>query len=210
MKLNNVKKSIGWADYTLNPIKGICPVACPYCYARRIYNRFKMNPKISLDLSVFDGGINPKEPSKIFVCSTIDIFAKGIKYDWLSQILNRIGSDKNCHKHRFMFLTKFGNNYNKHIFPDNCWLGVTFTDKWQYNPAPENRKNIDYLSVEPLMREIEIEELGYPKYIIIGGMTPKNCHKKEWVDKIVNWTEEEGIETYIKSNLHYKLMRQVI
>lgn len=28
------KTKIPWADYTINPVKGLCPMACSYCYAR--------------------------------------------------------------------------------------------------------------------------------------------------------------------------------
>ena len=37
---------IEWCDYTINPVKGLCPMACSYCYARRMYKRFKWNPEI--------------------------------------------------------------------------------------------------------------------------------------------------------------------
>ena len=50
------KTKIEWTDYTWNPIKGLCPVDCKlpdgrsYCYAKRIYQRFKWNPKIGFEL----------------------------------------------------------------------------------------------------------------------------------------------------------------
>ena len=44
--MNKTKRP--WTDYTLNPVKGLCPMACPYCYARAMYKRFKWNPKIRI------------------------------------------------------------------------------------------------------------------------------------------------------------------
>lgn len=35
------KTKIPWCDFTINPVKGLCPMACPSCYARRRYKRFK-------------------------------------------------------------------------------------------------------------------------------------------------------------------------
>lgn len=26
------KTKIEWADYTINPVKGLCPMACPVCF----------------------------------------------------------------------------------------------------------------------------------------------------------------------------------
>ena len=39
----------GKQGFSINPVKGLCPVACKdndgkeYCYARRMYKRFKWN-----------------------------------------------------------------------------------------------------------------------------------------------------------------------
>jgi protein gp37 len=43
------KTKIEWCDYTWNPVKGLCPVGCEYCYTHKIYKRFKWNPKIRFD-----------------------------------------------------------------------------------------------------------------------------------------------------------------
>lgn len=47
--MNGPNNPIGWIDYTWNPVKGLCPEACEYCYARRIYARFHYDPAIRLD-----------------------------------------------------------------------------------------------------------------------------------------------------------------
>ena len=68
------KSKIEWCDYTINPVKGLCPVGCSYCYARRMYKRFGWNPEIRYDDMVWQtGGYMPKG-SKIFIGSTIDLF----------------------------------------------------------------------------------------------------------------------------------------
>ena len=51
------KTKIEWCDYTLNPVKGLCPVGCSYCYARRLYRRFGWNPKIRLDTRMWWDGL---------------------------------------------------------------------------------------------------------------------------------------------------------
>ena len=39
------KSKIEWCDYVANPVKGVCQDQCPYCYAKRMYKRFKWNPE---------------------------------------------------------------------------------------------------------------------------------------------------------------------
>ncbi len=47
------KTKIEWCDYTINPVKGLCPMVCSYCYARRMYQRFKRNPEVRFEPEVF-------------------------------------------------------------------------------------------------------------------------------------------------------------
>jgi protein gp37 len=61
----------GKPGYTINPVKGLCPVGCSYCYARRMYKRFKWNPEIRYDRPLmYIEPFNIKKPSKIFIGST--------------------------------------------------------------------------------------------------------------------------------------------
>ena len=106
---------IGWCTHTWNPIKGLCPHDCKdadgksYCYARAIYKRFKLDPTIRLDEKTLNCRL-PKKPSKIFVCSTIDIFASKVKDEWVQRIIEVA---ENNPQHTFQFLSKFpfGNRY---------------------------------------------------------------------------------------------------
>ena len=43
------KTKIPWCDYTANPVKGLCPMACSYCYARRLYKRFGWDETVRID-----------------------------------------------------------------------------------------------------------------------------------------------------------------
>lgn len=68
-KIEWVKNPDGIQGYSWNPIQGLCPVGCWYCYAKRIYQRFKLNPTLS-HIWIKP----PKKPSGVFVCSTIELF----------------------------------------------------------------------------------------------------------------------------------------
>ena len=45
-----------------------------------------------------------------------------------------------------------------------------------------------------------MDDIGW---IIVGGLTPKSAHKKEWVDKLVLQAKEKGIPIFLKDNLKY-------
>jgi hypothetical protein len=42
-----------------------------------------------------------------------------------------------------------------------------------------------------------------PDWVVIGGLTPRPVHKKEWVDKIIKQARELKIPIFLKTNLHY-------
>lgn len=209
--MNNVKRTIGWADWTVNPVKGLCPVGCSYCYARRIYSRncndtFK-DKAIRYDHSVLVQIRQSKPGDRIFVGSTIDLFhEKTIGY--LHPILNA------CEKWKdrtFIFLTKCPENLPKE-FPDNCWVGCSVPDIHHYyvamNYLPEIKAPIRFISFEPL-----IEQIGIPgtmffdriNWAIVGLQTPyspKTAPKIEWIKGIVDAADKAKIPVFLKDNLN--------
>ena len=159
------KSRIEWTDYTLNPIKGLCPVDCKdnqgksYCYARRMYKRFKWNPEIR-----FYGVVNLgrelnqiSKPSKIFVSSTMELFGEWINPEWLKIILY---AAKLYSQHTFIFLTKCPQNL-PHEWPRNCHVGVSVTNQHQYEDAIKYLKQVNaivkFLSIEPLLEHIDVD-----------------------------------------------------
>jgi len=69
------RTKIEWTDFVWNPVKGICPVGCFYCYARKMYKRFGWDETIRLDSDELVRPMVLSKPSKIFVCSTFEIFS---------------------------------------------------------------------------------------------------------------------------------------
>ena len=82
------KTRIDWADYTINPVKGLCPMACSYCYARRMYKRFHWDETVRFEPEqAFVDAFNAPAGSKIFVGSTMELFGDWVKPNWLEQIM---------------------------------------------------------------------------------------------------------------------------
>ena len=192
------KTRIDYADYTINPIKGICRHACWYCYARRMYKRFKWNEEVRLDLGALRGIEKIKEPSRIFICSTHDLFGNWIPDKWIFDIITAL------HKypqHTFLLLTKNPARYNDFTFRDNFWLGQTVVDKGDYKTV--NNKNIKFISFEPLLNN-DIGNYRFPAgWYIIGGLTPKPTHSHEAIDRILHQADYFGIPVFIKNNAYY-------
>jgi len=203
--MNKANKSIGWTDYTWNPIKGICPVGCWYCYAKKIYKRFKLDSKLSWDGKV--PILSNKKPSKIFICSTIEMFHPQVPKEWRDRIFRII---KNSPQHTFQILTKMPENIDREM-PDNVWLGCSITGNeyaWRKGFDLHIAKaRIKFISFEPLLNSIRtalLENLDCFSWIIIGKLTGfgnKYNPSRIWIENIVKACQKNSIPLFLKDNL---------
>lgn len=196
------KTKIEWTDYTWNPITG-CMRDCWYCYVKRIkfYDRVP-----TVHLSRLDQPKKVKKHSKIFVCSTGDLFGEWISDKWITNVLDVI---KECPQHTFQFLTKNPIRYKSFKFPSNCWLGATITREIDIQRLID--LNIlsakTFISFEPLLSSLfkMHDSLMSINWVIIGAMTgPKSKKyqpKIEWIQDILNQTSKYNIPIFMKNNL---------
>lgn len=202
------KTKIEWTDYTLNPVKGLCPMACSYCYARRMYNRFKWDPAIKEDITVYKQLGKMKPGSRVFVGSTMELFGP-----WVSPLMkSNLYNVCDCYPElTFIFLTKRPQNLPKE-WPDNCQVGISVTDHEMYKAALKHLDEIEakvkFISFEPLLHRIGVK--WYPpqywgiNWLIIGQQTPvssKAQPKIEWVQEILVAAHNADIPVFIKDNL---------
>jgi len=203
---------IEWTDETKNPIKGYCPMKCDYCYAHEFYNRFKWNKEIRFEPKVLTEINKIKKPSKIFLCSTIDLFhPKTFNAYWFKQILDTIKFNP---QHIFQILTKLPENIPIIEYPTNLWLGVSLDGLWKtdirnilYFIEDDNIKSsIKFLSLEPYKKEIDGSIVTGFDWVIIGGQTGKKkfIPPKEWIERIIRWCKtNRNIPVFLKNNCHY-------
>lgn len=200
-KMNKTK--IEWCDYTVNPIKGLCRQGCWYCYARKMYKRFHWNEKVRLDLKCLDSIKKIKKPSRIFVCSTHDLFGNWIPDKWIFDIITEL---HRYPQHIFLLLTKNPQRYKDFTFKKNFWLGQTIEQKNDYQTIEND--NIKFVSFEPLLNE-EIGNYRFPAdWYIIGGLSPMPRHTHQCVANILAQASYFGIPVFIKHNAYYPEVKQ--
>lgn len=205
------RTKIEWADFTINPWFG-CKNGCPYCYGKRMNDRFhfikKWNEPEEQPQEKWEGKIaNIKKPSIIFMGSMTDLFGSWVSDGFIHEMLwtlNLYG------EHKFLFLTKNPKRYKDFVFPDNCWKGATVTNDSQLEIAHLAR--VDFVSIEPLIQHINFRIWKGLKWVIIGGLTPKRVHAdsalKQYIDICHNFVEPK-IPLFFKDNLHYgKVIKQ--
>ena len=204
------KTKIEYVDYTRNPIKGYCPNNCPYCYAHRRYNRFKLDKTIRFVPADLDKLKEIKQPSKIFIGSEIDMYHQSIPPRWVKEIIK---TTRNYPGHTFITLTKFPENLSKYNFPGNWWIGITIDGsnveyRLHLSDYIEGH-NKRFISFEPILNA-NVTQVGikYMDWIIIGGLTPKPVHKKEWIDDILRRADDFDIPVFIKNNANYPEVRR--
>ena len=211
------KTNIEWADSVWNPIRGLCPVDCKlpdgrsYCYARKMYlnPRYKWDPRVRYDYKAVRN--MPKKGSKIFMCSTFEIFHPDIgKYDrmLISEIIAM------CPFHTFITLTKLPQNIEGKIL-DNNWLGVSVTrlrDLWRIKDLAKINARIKFVSFEPLLERLYpgrwddmlLKSFEKLSWIIIGRLT-KCGHKYDpstaAVAEIMAQAAINEIPVFLKDNL---------
>lgn len=206
--------------YTINPVKGLCPMACSYCYARKIYKRFKWNPEIRYDVQPLLDIEKIKKPSRIFVGSTMELFGEWVDAFWLDSIFKTVKAHP---QHTFIFLTKQPWNLPDK-FPPNCWVLVSVdgTDnaplgRMLYTKFDRIQASVKGISFEPLLADPkldyrDLEWVGI-SWVIIGQKTPPSkstSPKMEWIDEIEDACRKAGIPFFEKFNLKELLNRTLV
>ncbi len=210
------KSEIEWTDYTSNPIKGYCPVACSYCYGLRMYDRFKWDKTIRFIPEELGTWRKAKPGSKIFVGSMIELFGSWVHPEWLEAIFSQVRLHPEI---IFQFLTKRPQNLPK-TFPDNCWVGVTATNTDMafdaINHLDDVHANVRFISFEPLLAPINLVQLDVHlresiNLVIIGQQTPireATTPNIEWIEEIVRAADSAGISIFLKDNLKPLILKE--
>jgi protein gp37 len=150
------KTAIEWCDFTWNPVTG-CLHGCPYCYARRIAERFAPGAGLRDDCTQPGNGLHEirrrsgnaadgwrygfaptlhshrlTEPYRLKKPARIFVSSMGDLFgSWVPRewILDVTATVRDCPQHTFLFLTKNPARYAEFDFPANVWIGTTVEDQ---------------------------------------------------------------------------------
>jgi len=162
MPLNKVKGNMyDWVTHTWNPIKGICPHRCRYCYM----DVPKLRPKEQLHLDEKCLNDNLGKGNTIFVGSSTDMWAQGSWKSWQDRVINHC---REYPENTYVFQTKNPLFMLPNHFPSKCLLGCTIEttaydspllyDSKTPPPVPNTRyeymryeRRKTFISMEPIM-----------------------------------------------------------
>jgi len=209
-KIQWVKNPDGTQGYSLNPLKGLCPMGCEYCYGKGFYTHYKWNPepRLAEDVLVYahDELSRTKKPRGIFMCSMFE-------WLWDEKWAELIYSFCVMHKrHRFYLLTKLPERLSLFSpFPENCYIGATAVDNNGFRRAVVAFSRIEavltFVSFEPLLEHIKFADHTYNPmpnigWAIIGCQTkPIKLPPKGAVEDILDAAGRANIPVFIKPPL---------
>ena len=200
---------IPWADFVCNPVKGVCPMGCWYCYARDIYKHWGIDPTIRFDEAELAKVVHRKKPTKIFWGSTMELFGEWVEDEWLERIIDVVWDTP---QHTHIFLTKRPGRLSDWGFPNNCWTGVSIDGTGalrvhlrKLDGLFHANSRTKFISFEPLLGDCNEFSLMEIDWVIIGALSQGGRHtmpKREWVEDIINRADQQGIPVFMKPELH--------
>ena len=194
---------IEWCDFSWNPIKGLCPEACWFCYARAMYRRFKMNPTLLLDPTELL--VRWPRPCRIFICSTMELFHPDVPKEWRDCIFNVI---RFAREHTFIILTKRPERIDRPM-PDNVHLGVSVTcraDLWRIDALSHCQTAVPFVSFEPLLEPVVPPNGIFSglKWAVVGKLTghgKKHDPARDDIALMLSGAKLFGVPVFMKQNI---------
>lgn len=213
------KSKIEWTDATWNPVRGCTKVSpgCVHCYAETFAERFRGVPGHPFEHG-FDLRLVPEKlgdpirwsnPRMIFVNSMSDLFHKDVPDDYIVAVARVMGA---ANWHTYQVLTKRADRMQQLLstklrFVANMrhiWWGVSVENKKHGLPRIDSLRaapaQIRFLSIEPLLEDLEAVNLRKIDWVIVGGESGHGARpmKAEWVRSIRRQCREANVAFFFK------------
>lgn len=211
------KSSIGWTEWTINPITG-CDMysdGCRRCYALGLIPRLKgfgldkyrYGAAVTTHPGVMEAVLERKKPTLYFVNSMSDTFHKDVPEAFIHDMFDVMNA---AEQHTFMVLTKRSKRMaamaDKLKWTPNIWAGVTVESNKYIGRVDHLKKvpaNVRFLSCEPLLDELIAltpEMLEGIDWVIAGGESGAGARemKLDWARKILATCHEASVPFFFK------------
>jgi len=194
--------------------KGFEPVFHPYRLDAPKYSKNFSREQIQFKAKErkLDPAIAAVWAQNVFVCSMADLFGKWVPDEWIMRVFESV---QKYPQWNYLFLTKYPQRLQSigeklgGTFPVNCWVGTTVDEQKRVRIAQEAFANIKatvkWLSLEPLLTNLEFTDLAMFDMVAIGGETNGNVvtftPEWEWVENILWQARQSKTSVYFKENL---------
>jgi protein gp37 len=213
------KTKIEWTDATWNPVRGCTKISpgCRHCYAETFAERFRGVKGHPYEQG-FDLRLVPEKllepfswttPSMVFVNSMSDLFHEDVADDYIVQVA-RVMMEANWHT--YQVLTKRSDRLMKMLNgalkfateTRHIWWGVSVEDIKHGKPRIEHIRqtsaHVKFLSVEPLLEDLEFVDLSDIDWVIVGGESGPGARpmKEEWVRNLLRCCRQYKVPFFFK------------
>ena len=213
---------IEWTDLSWNPVTGCDKISpgCENCYAEKFAHRLQRmsKPKYANGFEVVQHPASLDEPlhikgrKRIFVNSMSDLFHPEVDYDFINRCVQTMWLTP---QHTYQVLTKrpktaahwhrYQWHKNRHgvVLPPNLWLGVSIEDRehlWRLQELVSLPAAIRFLSLEPLLEDLEDFNLSGIDWVIVGGESGPGARPMhaDWVRRIRDQCAKESVPFFFK------------
>jgi len=206
---------IEWCDESWNPTTGCTKIypECKFCYAEKDALKKQKNPKLLKYKEGFkfveheytlDEPLKFKKPTTIFVDSMSDLFHENATLDFIKKVFDVMHKTP---QHTYQVLTKRHENLTKLAdqleWTDNIWMGVSVginKSKKRIEHLVKCPAKHKFLSIEPLLENLEDLDLTGIDLVYLGGESGKNARpmEKEWVDEIIETCRKQNVKFFFK------------
>jgi protein gp37 len=209
-----INSSIEWTESTWNPLTGCTKISpgCKHCYAERMALRLQAmgqcNYVNGFDLTLHEEALELplrwKKPQTIFVNSMSDMFHADVPEAF---IVSAFDVMRQASWHRFQVLTKRSERLlslsEQLPWANNIWMGVSVeTDAYTYRieHLRETGARIKFLSLEPLLGDLDTLRLNGIDWVIVGGESGPGARvmNPEWVTSIRDKCVEANVPFFFK------------
>lgn len=140
-----------FVTHTWNPIRGVCPHQCSYCYMKDFAKGEPRLVEKELETDLGEGNF-------IFVGSAIDMFAHPIITGWIARTLDHCLVFNNT----YLFQSKAPGHFVGWNFPQDTILGTTLETNRYYpgiSVAPETFERAEAMSIFNCKKMVSIEPI---------------------------------------------------